>query len=530
MSMPAHSEPSAPGSAGRAIARAASLVMALFVLSRLTGLARQVIVGALFGTSPAYDAYVAAFRLPDMLFQLVAGGALVSALLPTYTTVRTREGAARGWQLASEVATLVILVLTIAAGLMAVFARPLVTHILVPDFSPEQQALTASLLRILLLSTVIFGASGLSMSILNAHQHFFLPALAPVLYNVGIILGAIGLGPRWGVYGLAWGVVAGAAMHFGVQIPGLRSVGMRFRPALSLADPAVRNVLRLMGPRVIGLAAVQVNFLVNTILASGLSAGSLSALDYAFRVMLLPLGIFAQAVATAAFPTFAQQVADDNVPGMRRTLAGLVRVIFFLTAPATVGLLVLARPLVVVLFQRRAFDATSTQLTTVALQAYAIGLCGHALVEILARAFYSLHDTRTPVSIGVSAMALNVALNIWWVRVWGHAGLALANSVATLLEALALYLVLGRRIGGLITREVLVALGRHAAAALIMGGVLLALGRVLTMWGAFLWMAGGMIVGGTVYIVMAALLRASEVYQVAELVRARFKRSVPASQ
>ncbi len=517
-------------SAGRAIARAAGLVMALFVLSRLTGLARQIIVGALFGTSPAYDAYVAAFRLPDMLFQLVAGGALVSALLPTYTTVRTREGEARGWHLVSEVATLVVVVLLVAAGLMALFARPLVAHILVPDFPPERQALTASLLRVLLLSTVIFGASGLAMSVLNAHRHFFLPALAPALYNLGIILGAVVLGPRWGVHGLAWGVVAGAAMHFGVQVPGLVRVGMRYRPAISLADPAVRNVLRLMGPRVAGLAAVQINFLVNTILASGLSAGSLSALDYAFRVMLLPLGIFAQAVATAAFPTFAQQVADENVAGMRGTLAALARAILFLTIPAAVGLILLARPLVIVLFQRRAFDATSTHLTVMALRAYAVGLCGHALVEILARAFYSLHDTRTPVTIGIAAMAMNVALNVWWVRVWGHTGLALANSVATLLEALALYLVLGRRLGGLITRAMAMAIARQVLAAGGMAVALLGLARVANAWPALPLLAVGIALGAGVYLAIAVLLRAPEVMGVARMLRAQITRSAPASR
>ena len=525
MSQPGVSSPASLRHPGRTIARAAGLVMALFILSRLTGLARQIIVGALFGTSPAYDAYVAAFRLPDMLFQLVAGGALVSALLPTYTTVRTREGTARGWQLVSEVATLVIAILIGAAVLIALFARPLVAHILVPEFSPSQQALTASLLRVLLLSTVIFGASGLSMSVLNAHQHFFLPALAPVLYNVGIIFGAVVLGPRWGVHGLAWGVVVGAAMHFGVQIPGLARVGMRFQPALSVRDPAVRNVLRLMGPRVLGLAAVQVNFLVNTILASGLSAGSLSALDYAFRVMLLPLGIFAQAVATAAFPTFAQQVAEENLAGMRHTLARLVRAILFLTIPAAVGLILLAHPLVVVLFQRQAFDETSTRLTVMALQAYAVGLVGHALVEILARAFYSLYDTRTPVSIGLSAMALNVALNVWWVRVWGHTGLALANSVATLLEAGALYLILHKRIGGLVSVDAAVSMARQLTAAATMGALLWGLSLALRPWGAFVWLIGGMTGGGLAYVGSTLLLGSDEVTYVLRMAKERFKQS-----
>ncbi len=514
----------ASSSTGARVARAAGLVMTLFVLSRVTGLARQMIVGALFGTSPAYDAYVAAFRLPDMLFQLVAGGALVSALLPTYTTVRTREGPARGWQLVSEVASLVLLILIFLALVLALLAHPLVTHILVPDFSPAQQDLTTALLRVLLLSTVIFGASGLAMSVLNAHQHFFYPALAPVLYNLGIILGAVGLGPRWGVYGLAWGVILGALMHFGVQVPDLLRVGWRFHPAVSLRDPAVRQVLRLMAPRVLGLAAVQVNFLVNTILASGLGPGRLSALDYAFRVMLLPLGVFAQAVATAAFPTFAQQVAEHDLNGMRRTLVALVRTILFLTIPATVGLILLARPLIVVLFQRRAFDVMSTSLTVMALRAYALGLWGHALVEILARAFYSLHDTRTPVIIGVTAMGLNIILNLWWVHVWSHVGLALANSVATLLEALTLYLVLNRRLGHLWSSETAWGIGKQVMAAGGMGGVLYLLthaGISGTAWGLFFL---GLFLGTGTYVVMAAVLRVPELLYVWNLAVRRFRR------
>ncbi len=496
---------------GRQVARAAGLVMTLFLISRLTGLVRQMIVGAYFGTSPDYDAYVAAFRIPDMLFQLVAGGALVSALLPTYTAVRTRENHARAWQFVSEVLTLVILILVGTAVLVAFFARPLVTHVLVPDFTPQQQALTTSLLRVLLLSTIIFGVSGLAMSILNAHQHFFLPALAPTMYNVGIITGAVVLGRVWGVYGLAWGVVLGAALHLGVQVPGLRGVGMRFRPAFSLADPAVRNVLRLMGPRVLGLAAVQVNFLVNTILASGLSPGRLSALDYAFRLMLLPLGIFAQSVATAAFPTFAQQVADGDTSGMQRTLRMLLRNILFLTLPASAGLFFLATPLVAVLFQRRAFDATSTALTASALRAYAVGLCGHAIVEILARAYYALHDTRTPVTIGIAAMALNILLNFWWVHLWGHVGLALANSTATLLEGGLLFSVLHRRLGRVATRDLSRSILRHVSATLLMAWGIWSVLAVLPGSSPWLQLGMGTMTGAVVYTGSAILLDSEEV-------------------
>ncbi|NPA90100.1 MAG: murein biosynthesis integral membrane protein MurJ [Chloroflexi bacterium] len=512
------------GSVGRRVARAAGLVMALFLLSRVTGLVRQMIVGAYFGTGADYDAYVAAFRIPDMLFQLVAGGALVSALLPTYTTVRTQEGEERGWMLASNVATLVVLTLTVTAALVALLAPYLVRHILVPDFPPAQQALTTRLLRVLLLSTVIFGASGLSMSILNAHQHFFLPALAPVLYNLGIIVGAVFLGRVWGVYGLAWGVVLGAAWHFSIQVPGLYRVGWRFRPHISLSDPAVRQVLRLMGPRVLGLAAVQVNFLVNTVLASGLSPGRLSALDYAFRVMLLPLGIFAQSVATAAFPTFAQQVADGDQEGMRRTVSALLRNILFLTLPATVALYTLAQPLIAVLFQRRAFDITSTQLTAVALQAYALGLCGHAVVEILARAFYALHDTRTPVLIGITAMALNILLNLWWIHPLGHTGLALANSVATLIEGGWLLVMLHRRLGGVLTRELGNSLLKQVGAALLAGWSILSLVHLIRGAPAWLVLGLGSLLGMGTYLAVALLLNSPELVEVGRLLRTRVSR------
>lgn len=492
----------ARGNAAGRVARAAGLVMVLFVLSRATGLLRQVVIGAQFGTSPEYDAYVAAFRLPDMLFQLVAGGALVSALLPTYTTVRARQGAPRAWELVSTVVTWVLVVLTLAAVGVALAADPLVRHVLVPDFSPTQQGLTAALLRILLLSTVIFGLSGIAMSVLNAHHHFLLPALAPTLYNLGIIGGALFLAPFWGIYGLAWGVVIGAAMHLGIQVPALYRLGLRYRPRLDWRDPAVRHVVTLMVPRVIGLAAVQVNFLVNTMLASGLPAGRLSALDYGFRMMLLPLGIFAQAVATAAFPTLADQAARQAQSAMRDTLQRLVHNILLLTLPATVFLILLAHPLIALLFQRQAFDALSTQLTAAALQAYAVGLCGHALVEILARAFYASHDTRTPVAVGVAAMGLNIALNFWWVHVWQHVGLALANSVATLLEATVLLVVLNRR--GLFELKAFAAAVRlQLLATAAMTSLILAMRNWF--WPTSSWgqLASGLFLGGAVYFFLA---------------------------
>ena len=358
---------------GRQIAKAATLVMALFVLSRVLGLARQVVIGALFGTSGDLDAYLAAARIPEMIFLVVAGGALGSAFIPTFADHLAKEDRAGAWQLASAIINLVLIALTATAGLMAVFAPAMVRTVIAPGFEPPQQALTARLLRLMLISPIIFGVSGVVMGALNAHQHFLLPALAPSLYNLSIIGGALLLGPRLGVLGLAVGVVVGAALHLLVQVPGLLRHGARYVPTLGLDDPSVREVGRLVAPRVLGTAITQLNFVVNNSLASGMGEGAVSAINYAWLLMLLPQGVFAQAVGTAAFPTFAAQAARGKRAEMRSTLAATLRTVFFLSLPATVGLLVLGRPLVGLLFERGAFEAASTEAVAWALAFYALG-------------------------------------------------------------------------------------------------------------------------------------------------------------
>ncbi|MFN8456342.1 MAG: lipid II flippase MurJ, partial [Anaerolineae bacterium] len=280
------------------IARAATLVMALFLVSRGLGLLREVVIARQFGVSAEMDAYLAAFRLPDFLFYVVAGGALGSAFIPVFTGYLTHRDLPGAWRLASAVINSVMLLLTGLGGLAALFA-PWIVQSFFGSFTPAQQALTSELMRWMLISTVIFGVSGVVMGILNAHQHFFLPALAPVIYNLAIILGAWLLGPVWGVRGLAFGVVLGAAGHLLVQLPGLVRQKMAYRPVLAWTDPSLQEVALLMGPRVLGLAAVQLNFVVNAVLASGLPAGSLTALNYGWIIMLLPQGIIAQSVATA---------------------------------------------------------------------------------------------------------------------------------------------------------------------------------------------------------------------------------------
>lgn len=499
------------GSGGlRQIARAAGTVMAFFVLSRAAGLAREMIIGARFGTSADLDAYLAAFRLPDLLFQLVAGGALGSAFIPVFTQRLLNEGRAPAWRLASSVINLILLIMTILALLAALLAQPLVATVIAPGFTPAQQALTAYLMRWMLIAAVIFGVSGICMGILNACQHFWLPALAPLLYNLAIIVGAWLLAPRWGVSGLVIGVVVGASAHLLVQLPGLQRQGLRYVPTLGLDDPAVREVGRLMAPRVLGLAAVQINFLINTILASALPAGSLAALNYGWLLMLLPQGILAQGIATAAFPTFAAQAARGAAQEMRQTLTAILRALLATTIPASVGLILLGAPLVRLLLERGAFDARSTQLVTYALSFYALGLVAHSIVEVVSRAYYAVHDTWTPVAVGLAAMAANAALSLALRGPLSYGGLALANTLATTGEMVALVLLLRRRLGGLDLRPLGGTAARSASAAACMAFVLHWWGNGGGQGAAWWSVISGVTLGAAVYGAMFVVVAPQE--------------------
>jgi putative peptidoglycan lipid II flippase len=514
-------------SGGRQIARAATSVMALFVVSRALGLAREMVISAVFGTSAPYAAYLAAVQIPDIIFTLIAGGALGSAFIPTFTSYFARDDPEGGWRLASAVINLLLAALTLAAGLAWVAARPLVAWVLVPGFEPEQQALTVSLMRAMLAAPLFFGVSGVVMGALNARQHFLLPALAPSFLNLALIAAAWFLTPAMGVQALALGYVAGAVLHLAVQLPGLARVGARYLPLLTLRDPGVREVLRLMAPRVLGLAAVQLNFLVNKNVASWLGEGALPALNYAWLLMLLPQGVFAQAVATVAFPTFADQAARGERKAMRTTLAATLRVVFFITIPAATGLLVLGRPLVGLLFERGAFQQSSTEAVAWALAFYALGLVGHAAVEIVVRAFYALHDTWTPVWVGGLAMGLNVALSLTlpavfaWAGLPPFAGLALANSAATLLEMAGLLVLIRPRLDGLEGGRILASVARSGLATAGMAAVLVLWQRVLPTSGFLVAGGGGVVVGTGVYLAAALLVGADELRAAGRLLSRR---------
>jgi putative peptidoglycan lipid II flippase len=485
------------------------------------------VIAGQFGTGAEMDAYQAAFRVPDIVFQLVAGGALASAFIPNFTVYLTRGDRGAAWRLASAIINLLLVILTLTAALAALLTPWLVDWIIAPGFDPDTADLTVRLMRVMLISSVIFGVSGVIMAALNAHQHFLLPAVAPVLYNLSIIGGAVLLAPSMGVMGLAVGVVVGAALHLVVQVPALTHLRAQYTPVLTMRDPGVRAVAGLMGPRVLALAVVQLNFLVNTNLASRLGEGAVSALIFAWLLMLLPQGIFAQAVATAAFPTFAEQVARGDQAAVRSALAATLRAIYALSLPATVGLVVLRGPLVSLLFERGAFGATSTDLVAWALLFYAFGLVAHSGLEIVARAFYAMHDTKTPLLVGGGAMLLNLVLSLTLPSLFDalgwlpHGGLALANSLATTLELVGLLWLVRGRLGGLEGRRSLPMLVRITLAAALM--VLALSGLVLAWSGVEPWLLGsiGVAVGVAVYLAAAWLLGVQELRTILIAVRRR---------
>jgi len=510
---------------GHKIARAATLVMALFVLSRLLGLGRQMIIGALFGTSGNLDAYLAANRITETVFLIVAGGALGSAFIPTFAYHLAQEDPTGAWELASAVVNLTLIVMTVVVGLIALFAPPLVRTIIAPGFDPALQELTIRLLRMMLVTPVIFGVSGIVMAALNAHQHFLLPALAPSIYNLSIIGGAVILGPRLGVAGMAVGVVLGSALHLLVQVPQLIRYGALYVPALGLRNPSVREVGRLMGPRVLGTAVAQLNLVINNSLATRMGEGAVSAISFAWMLMLLPQGVFAQAIGTAAFPTFAEQAARREHKKMQQALCATLRGIFFLSIPATVGLIAVGKPVVRLLFERGAFESASTNAVAWALTFFALGLVGHAGLEIVARAFYALHDTFTPVWVGGVTMGLNVALSLTLPTLFASAnlqpfgGLALANSMATLLEFTVLLVLIRRRLNGIQGQRMGRAILKSGLATLVMWVVLLGWQAALPNAGALIRGGGGIVVGLGTYLIAALLLGSDELRAMARLVR-----------
>jgi putative peptidoglycan lipid II flippase len=498
--------------------RAALVMLFGFLTSGVLGLVRVLIVAQQFGAGEALDAFYAAQRIPELIFVLVAGGALGSSFIPIYARQREQD-AAQAWRLASAVMTLAAVAAAVLGVLVMLFAPELVRTILLPGRSAAAQALTADLMRWMMLTPCIFAISGLWMGILQSHGRFLLPALAISMNNVGIIIGAAVIAPTLpasegiaqvganNIYGLAYGAVLSAVLHLMVQIPDIVRLRAPVRPSLAVRQNGVGEVLWLMGPRVLGLGVVQINFVVNIALTSGMVEGSLVALNHAFILMFTALGIIAQSIGSAVFPTLAALYAENDLPQFKERLANALRGVLFLALPATVAFIVLGEPLVSI-FERGAWTRESTQATAWALAFYALGMAGFALLEVLSRAFYALADTWTPVVVGIGAMVSNIVLSLILIRLIGDpqslargsfAGLALANSATTLIEAALLWWLMRRRLGSLQDAAVLRSTAQVAAAAALMGLTLWGLTQLFPQSGFGLVLVGGIIGGGVFF-------------------------------
>lgn len=522
-----------PQAHGR-VMRAAGLVGAAVLASRLLGLVREVVTKYYLGvTTLEATAYDAANRFPETIFLIIAGGAIGSAFIPTFSAYFAKDDEAGGWRLFSAIINLTTMATTLVAGITILLAPQFADFFLADIITqqPEIRGLTVQLMRVMLFSTMIFGASGVIMGALNARQHFLLPALAPIIYNLGIIAGVIvwatlGRPPEMG---LAYGALFGALGHLVVQLPGLRQQKANYSAILTVRDPGVQQVLRLMAPRFLGLSFSEINKFIILFLTGSMPLGSLPALTGALRIIIMPQGMLGQAMGIAAFPTLATLAAQSAYSEMRKILSDTLRLLLFLGLPITVLLMMLGRPLITIIYQRGLFDAQSTELVAWALVFLAIGLVALIGLEILARAFYALSDTLTPVLAGGAQVLVMGLLSLWFSRsifprlAWDPlGGLALGFSLSNFLEAGLLLWLLRRRLGGLNGRYLLDGLWRISAAALLMSATIWATLSLFDPASAWWQAIVGASAGGAVYLIVCAGLEVNELAQLTTYGRKRF--------
>jgi putative peptidoglycan lipid II flippase len=516
--------------------RAAGVVALAVVCSRFLGLARDQICAALFGSSGAMDAFTAAFRIPNLLRDLFAEGALSTAFVTVFSKTIAVSGNESAWRLANKVATMAIVVLSVICVLGIVYSPQLVAT-LAPGFEPHKAALTVTLTRIMFPFILLVSLAALLMGMLNAKNVFGLPAMASSFFNIGSICGGVLLGywldPHFGaraLIGLAVGTLFGGFLQLAVQVPPAQRVGYHFRPDFSWRDPGVNAILALMGPSVIAAATTQVNVLINSMFASTLGDGPIWWLQIAFRLMQLPLGLFGVALGTVSLPLLSRLVASGQMDGFRNELSRGMRLAFLLTVPSTIGLMMLAGPIISVLFQHGRFTATDTVQAAGALQFYAIGLAGYAALKILVNAFYALDRRKTPMIVSFIAVVLNLAFNwLFTFRLgWGHRGLAFSTGLVATCNFLVLYGLMRRNLGRLESRRMLSMLGKVLVASAALAVVCWGAGHwLLGQWPtqAFLtkltWLLLTVVVGATVYLSCGMALRIEELQDVIAALRRR---------
>ena len=528
-----------PG-AERLNTRAAGVVGLAVLCSRVLGLAREQIFAALFGGGRVMDAFTIAFRIPNLLRDLFAEGALSTAFVTVFSRTAALQDTAAAWRLADKVATLTAVSLS-AITVTGIATAPWLVAALAPGFDPGKAALTVTLTRIMYPFILLVSLAALVMGMLNARNVFGMPAMASSFFNLGSIVSGVLLGywldPHFGaraILGLAIGTLVGGTLQLVVQLPALRRAGHSFHPDFHWRDPGVRSILRLMGPSVIAASTTQLNVLVNSVFASQLGDGPTFWLTVAFRLMQLPLGIFGVALGTVALPLLARMAATGNTEAFRSELARGMRLTFLMTIPSSIGLMVLAEPIISVLYQHGRFGAHETAESAAALRFYAIGLCGYAALKVLVNAFYALERRRTPMLVSFLAVGLNLALN-WTLTVrfnWGHRGLALSTACVATSNFLILYALMRSHLGRLESRAMLALLSKVALASAVLllaswagAHFLLADWAVQSFWPKCLSLVLVIVLAAAAFFVTASALGVGEVHEIARAVQRRLRRA-----
>jgi putative peptidoglycan lipid II flippase len=503
--------------AAGALARAGIIVSGAFLVSRVLGYVRLVVIGNTFGATADLDAFFAAFRIPDLIFQLVAAGALSSALVPIVSGLLTTGEPARAWRVVSTVINLMLIGLAVLAIGFFVLA-PVIVPVITPGFEGAQLETTIELTRIMLLSPILLALGAVATSVLNSGGRFAAAAVAPIVYNLAIIGAAVLLAPSLGVVGLALGVVAGSTGHLLVQVPPLARLGFRYTPRIDAGDPQARKALALMAPRAVGLGASQITFIVVTSLATTLQVGAVSDFNFAFALLQIPLGIIGVPLGIVLLPTLSRDAALGNEPSFAGLLTRALRLLIYVMVPIAILTAIVRTPVVEILFGSGKIAPEDLELIAVTLTAFLVGLTAHALIAVLARAFYARQDTVTPVAAAVAAVAINCTLAVVLVGPLGLPGIALAIAIAAWIEALALLAILVRRLdhfalGGIVRVGLEALIGSVIAAAVAFAVLTAVEGALGTSPGRLVLVAEVVIVSlafGLVYAGLSAALRIPE--------------------
>jgi len=514
----------------------AALLVALSSLaSRALGIFRDRILAGQFGAGDTLDIYYAAFRIPDLIYNLIVLGALSAGFIPILTKLikdykcdkgcSDSETNQEAWSLSNNVLNILSLILVVLSLLGLMFS-PWLTRLIAPGFSPEKQALTSSLTQIMFLSPFFLGISSILGGILQSFKRFFFYSLSPIFYNVGIIIGAIYLVPLWGVYGLAWGVAIGAFFHMIIQIPAVLKLGYRYSFRMDFKDGNTRQIGIMMIPRTLSLAVNQINFIVITVIASTLAGGSLAIFNLANNLQSFPIGIFGLSFAVAAFPALSAVAFDKKK--LIDNFSNIFRQILFFIVPSTVLLLTLRAQIIRVILGTGQFDWNDTILTLNTLGFFSISLFAQASIPLLIRVFYARHDSKTPFYIGLICVIVNVFLSIFLNKKFGVSGLALAFSISSVLNFILLWLILKMEIGEMDEVRILFSAIKFSIAALACG-VTVQVMKLLVwpfidmtrVWGVATQGLVAGLAGTLVYILFCYLLKSEELFSFWDSLRRR---------